>query len=137
MKKEEEVRHGMVILNRRTDRNTADVSLLSTCTILLFLFLATTHLGGKGTSTTIHQQNKGRRPRIIWIGTLGVSLGDIDKTVAHVLVGIVDVLCNGSTVGRHTKHGFLVGISFRLVKRMRNLLVFVEGGLHGTATRIW
>ena len=73
-----------------------------------------TYLGGKRTSTTIDKKNERRRPRVTRVLAFWVSFGHIHERVTKLVVSVVDTLCNLSSVGRDTKHGFFVVISIWL-----------------------
>jgi hypothetical protein len=78
----------------------------------------------KGTLSTVHHENVGRRPGLhdtVFLFTLGISLGGVNISVAELRVGIVDLLRNRTSVWRISKESFTVGVSILLVEAVWDL----------------
>lgn len=81
---------------------------------------AITHLFREGTVSAINHEDERRRPGRIVL-TFRVALGVVHHVIAQGAVDVVDILGDRSAVGGHAEQGFLVFISFRLVKIVGDL----------------
>jgi hypothetical protein len=84
----------------------------------------TTHLLDKCAATSINHENIRRLPSqafsfIVCIS--GVSLGSIHVGVTKIRVGIVDILCNRSTIGWYTKQRLSMIVSILPEQTVRDL----------------
>jgi len=81
----------------------------------------------KGTVSTIHHENKRRRPRLHITVRIpfsgGKSLGVVDSPLAKIRSRIIHGLLNRSAVRRDTKQGIPMIVSIILVKTVRDLSV--------------
>ena len=84
----------------------------------LSMMLHATHLFDKRTASTVHHEDVRSLPSIrgLW-----ETLGLIHIWVTEIRVGIVDILGDGTAVGRNTEKGLPVVVALLLEETVRDL----------------
>jgi hypothetical protein len=79
----------------------------------------------KGASTTVHHEDVRRRPWLhvptFVLRTDGIARSGVNGGVAKIRVGVVDTLSNRTAIGRNSKQGLTVIVSFRAEKGLGDM----------------